>query len=85
MVLLFIPEVIRGCRVGTALVAAAEAEARARGCGGSHVDAFNFQAAGFYRRLGYTQFGALAGYPPGYKRLYFQKHFAASSVLQGAG
>jgi GNAT superfamily N-acetyltransferase len=73
--LLFVPESLRGRGVGSALMAAAENEARVRGCRGAFVDTFSFQAGPFYEKLGYTQFGTLAGYPPGHSQLYFSKRF----------
>jgi GNAT superfamily N-acetyltransferase len=78
--MLFVPPPLRGLGVGTALMALAERGARERGCRGAYVDTFSFQAAPFYRKLGFTQFGALDDFPPGHSRLYFRKHFAASPV-----
>jgi GNAT superfamily N-acetyltransferase len=73
--MLLVPATLRGRGIGSALMAFAEAEARRRGCRGALVDAYNFQAAPFYRRIGYTVFGELHDYPPGYDRLYFYKRF----------
>jgi Tfp pilus assembly protein PilF len=75
--LLFIPEPLRGRGIGSALMTLAETEARKRGCIGSHVTSFSFQAAPFYEKLGYTQFGRLVDYPPGYDLLYLGKRFDA--------
>jgi ribosomal protein S18 acetylase RimI-like enzyme len=33
----------------------------------------SFQAFGFYRRLGYEEFGRLEDIPPGHSRIYLQK------------
>ena len=63
--LLFIPESLRGQGVGTDLIRRAEAEALARGCHSVWLDTFEFQARGFYERLGYTCFGELKNYPAG--------------------
>jgi GNAT superfamily N-acetyltransferase len=71
--MLFVPEPLRGLGIGSALMASAEAEAQARGCHGACVDTFSFQAAPFYRKLGFTLFGKLDNCPTGYDRLYFQK------------
>jgi GNAT superfamily N-acetyltransferase len=79
--LLFVPEVLRGRGVGSGLMVAAETEARARGCIGVHVDAFSFQAAPFYRRIGYTTFGVLTDFPPGHSRIYFQKRLDTTPGL----
>jgi GNAT superfamily N-acetyltransferase len=73
--MLFVPQTLRAQGVGSALMAAAETEARSRGCRGTYVDAFSFQAAPFYRKLGFTQFGRLDDFPPGHDRLYFCKRY----------
>jgi GNAT superfamily N-acetyltransferase len=63
--LLFVPEPLRGRGLGTDLIRRAEAEAVARGCHSVWLDTFEFQARGFYERLGYTCFGELKNYPAG--------------------
>jgi GNAT superfamily N-acetyltransferase len=73
--LLVVPDHRRGRGIGTALVLAAETEARRRGCRGAHVDTFSFQAVRFYEKLGYTRFGVLKDYPPGHSQIYFCKRF----------
>jgi GNAT superfamily N-acetyltransferase len=78
--MLFVPEPLRGLGVGTALMALAERDARDRGCVGAYVDTFDFQAPAFYTKLGFTPFGTLAGFPPGYSRVYFRKYFDAASA-----
>jgi GNAT superfamily N-acetyltransferase len=62
-----------GC--GAALMAAAESHARARGCLGAYLDTFEYQARPFYEKLGYTLFGTLEGYPPGYRQYHLAKRF----------
>jgi ribosomal protein S18 acetylase RimI-like enzyme len=64
---------------GRALLERAESEARARGCRGVHLDTHNFQAPGFYERMGYTEFGVLDEYPAGFKRHFMYKHLAEQS------
>jgi GNAT superfamily N-acetyltransferase len=71
--MLFVPETMRGRGVGSALMAAAEAEARLRGCLGMFVDALSFQAAPFYEKMGFSTFGMLEDCPPGHRRMFFQK------------
>jgi GNAT superfamily N-acetyltransferase len=63
--LLFVPESLRGQGVGTNLIRRAEREAISRGCHSVWLDTFEFQARGFYERLGYTCFGELKNYPVG--------------------
>jgi GNAT superfamily N-acetyltransferase len=72
--MLVVPVALRRRGVGTAIMRAAEREAARRGCRGAHVDAFDFQAGPFYRKLGYDLFGVLRDYPPGHRRLYFRKN-----------
>jgi len=74
--MLFVPEAARGRGFGTAIMGMAEREARARGCAGACVDTFDFQAARFYERLGFSRFGVLDEYPPGFQRIYFRKRIA---------
>jgi GNAT superfamily N-acetyltransferase len=73
--MLFVPVQLRGRGVGSALMTLAERSARDRGCRGAYVDTFSFQAAPFYRKLGFTPFGVLDDFPPGHSRLYFRKCF----------
>src|SRR3954463_5960664 len=67
---LYLPEGLRRQGMGSAVVRRAEAEARARGCIGGVVDTFSFQARPFYERLGFTVFGTLPDYPPGFTCYY---------------
>jgi GNAT superfamily N-acetyltransferase len=69
--LLFVPATLRGRGVGTDLMRRAETEAVARGCHSAWLDTFEFQARGFYERIGYTCFGELTEYPVGGR--YFMK------------
>ncbi len=80
--MLVVPEPLRNRGIGSALVILAENEARARGCIGAYVDAFSFQAAPFYRKLGFSVFGVLENFPPGHDRLYFSKTFASVEAVR---
>lgn len=71
--LLVVPAALRGQGVGREVLQRAEQEARARGCHGAWLDTFEFQARGFYERLGYECFGELADYPPGFSRYFLKK------------
>lgn len=82
--MLIVPEVLRGQGVGTALMTLAEREARARGCLGVRVDAFSCQAAPFYRKIGFSVFGVLEGFPPGHSQVHFCKHFDRTDAVAAA-
>lgn len=71
--LLFVPEPLRGQGVGRELMRRAEAEAITRGCHAAWLDTFQFQARGFYEKLGYICFGELSDYPPGFSRYFLRK------------
>ncbi|KKB78885.1 hypothetical protein VW35_10415 [Devosia soli] len=71
--LLFIPEHLRGKGLGEKLMAEAEKVAKDLGCIGIWLDTFSFQAPGFYKKIGYQEFGAISDYPPGFSRHFFHK------------
>jgi GNAT superfamily N-acetyltransferase len=70
---LWIREDLRGQRLGARLLAAAEIEARRRGCGEIQLSTHSYQAPGFYRRLGYQVIGELPGWPGNTTRIFFRK------------
>jgi GNAT superfamily N-acetyltransferase len=71
--LIFVPEDRRGEELGSALLAMAEAQARAWGGVGVWLDTFSFQARGFYEKRGFAVFGEIAEYPAPHKRFYLSK------------
>jgi GNAT superfamily N-acetyltransferase len=71
---LWLPEAVRG-GVGRAVMARAEAHAISLGCTMAHLDTFNFQARGFYEKLGYRVFGTLPYPRDGVERYYMHKQF----------
>ncbi len=73
--MLVVPEALRYRGLGSGLLAAAETEARRRGCLGAIVDTFSFQAAPFYRKMGFHQYAVLEDCPHGHQRLFFKKRF----------
>jgi GNAT superfamily N-acetyltransferase len=77
--LLVLPEALRGQGLGKRLMTMAEEEAVARGCVGAWLDTFEFQARGFYEKLGYTCFGEIQDYPPGQSRFFMKKQLIGSA------
>lgn len=74
--LLVVPKARRGAGIGRRLMAAAEEEAMRRGCLNAWLDTHEFQAPGFYEKIGYTVFGKLPDYPPGFARIFLTKRLA---------
>ena len=71
--LLHIPDAYRGKGYGTQLMQRAEAFARERNLTGIWLDTFEFQAPGFYDKLGYSIFGTIEDHPVGGRRYFLQK------------
>ncbi len=71
--LLWVADDLRGNGTGSKLVKKAEEIARNRGCHSSVVDTFTFQAHKFYKKLGYTEFGALKDFPSDHDRIYLSR------------
>jgi GNAT superfamily N-acetyltransferase len=71
--LLALPASLRGQGVGGRLLAMAEQEARARGCGLVWLDSYAFQNNGFYEHQGFEVFARFEGPPPIYPRLFYKK------------
>lgn len=71
---LWVDEAQRNMDYGTKLMLAIENAARALESRLAIVDTFDFQALGFYQKLGYEIFGVLDDCPcPGNKRYYLKK------------
>ncbi|HBV38427.1 MAG TPA: N-acetyltransferase [Erwinia sp.] len=73
---LWVGEDARGQGKGRELMLKAEEVARDRGCRMAYVDTFDFQAKGFYEKLGYSVYGNMEGYLGKHTRFYLQKIFA---------
>lgn len=71
--LLAVPEAHRGEDYGTALMEQAERIALANECVGIWLDTYEFQARGFYEKLGFEVFGTLEDHPIGQKRFFLRK------------
>jgi len=70
---IWVHEKLRGRRLGSRLLAAAEAEAVRRGCHQMHLDTHRYQAPDFYRRQGYDVIGELPGWPGADVRIFLRK------------
>lgn len=77
--ILWVREDCRGRGAGARMMQLAETEAQNRGCKNVHLDTFDFQALGFYNKLGYTVWGRLEDFTPGYTRYFLKKQLSASS------
>ncbi|MGC2619782.1 MAG: GNAT family N-acetyltransferase, partial [Acidobacteriaceae bacterium] len=75
--MLIVPESLRGTGLGSRMMQQAEDEALRRGCHGSYLETFDFQARGFYERLGYKVFGQLEDTPPGHTRYFLKKSLSS--------
>jgi GNAT superfamily N-acetyltransferase len=73
--MMVVPEALRFRGLGSALLAAAEEEARQRGCLGAIVDTFSVHAGPFFRKLAFHQYAVLEDCPRGHQRLFFKKRF----------
>lgn len=71
--LLVIDELSRRQGLGRRLLQIAESEARRRGCMHAYTSTFDFQALGFYEKLGYHIVGELTDHPPTFTLYWLRK------------
>jgi len=71
--LLWVSDERRQKGLGRSLMQKAESEARKRGIRNVYLDTFSFQAPGFYKKLGYREFGRLNDFPAGHTRHWMTK------------
>ena len=69
---LWLDDNARGQHLGEKIMQALEGEARRRSAKAALLDTYDFQARGFYERLGYTCF-ATFDFPDGVKRFYMSR------------
>lgn len=81
---LWISPRFRELGLGRKLLLAAESTAIARGCHGSWLGTFDFQAREFYENHGYSVFSELPGFPPGHTHFHLRKDFDSSNSGESA-
>jgi GNAT superfamily N-acetyltransferase len=69
----FLPEERRRARLGSRILAMAEAEGRRRGCTRAVLSTLHFQAPGFYLKQGWEVAARIDCDPPGHTRFYMTK------------
>ena len=74
--LVWVDDQERGKGLGRRLMREAENEAKRRGCHSAYLWTQDFEAPGFYEKLGYKQFVVLDNYVPGHQRIGFMKRLA---------
>ena len=63
----------KGRGFGGRLLSEVEAYAREKGLDGLWLDSYTFEAASYYPRHGFKEFGRIENNPPGQDRVFFQK------------
>jgi len=76
----FVDQRFRREGIGRELLRRAEALALEQGCDVIYLDTFDYQAPGFYEKLGFKVFGKLEDYPPGHQRFYLMKRIRNQSL-----
>ncbi len=71
--LLWVADEQRGKGYGKSLIKKAETEARKRGVKNVYLNTFSFQAPGFYKKMGFKEFGRLKNFPAGHDRRWLSK------------
>lgn len=73
--LLWLDEKCRGNDVGTTVIKQIEDYAKSNYLTGVRMETWNFQARGFYEKLGYVVYGTIEDCPPGATNYYLKKKF----------
>ena len=70
---IFVDQRFRSLGIGRELMRRAEELALEHKCDAIYLDTFDYQAPGFYKKLGFEVFGKLDDYPRGHQRFYLMK------------
>lgn len=70
---IFVDQQFRRQGIGRELIKRAEELALQHKCDAIYLDTFDYQAPGFYEKLGFKVFGTLQDYPVGHQRFYLEK------------
>lgn len=76
--LFYLPAELRGHGLGSRVLAAAEDEARRRGCRSGLLYTISFQAPDFYVKQGWSVFGEIPCEPAGARRVFLSKDLLAA-------
>src|SRR5262245_51480777 len=79
---LWVEPSLRSRGLGSRLLAAAEAEAAARGCTQTLHFTYDFQARRLYERAGYELVGRVENFPSGADVLWYRKRLSSSPLPQ---
>jgi len=77
--ILWVSEALRGQGFGRRLLDMAERRGIERGCRHVFLDTFDFQAPGFYERLGYRTYAKAEDWPVGHAHHFFRKDLPTAS------
>ncbi len=78
--IVFVPERLRNCKIGTRILLMAEDEARQRGCQRAVLCTISFQAPRFYEQRGWREFGRIPCDPPGTSRVFMTKELSVRTA-----
>jgi ribosomal protein S18 acetylase RimI-like enzyme len=73
---LFVPEALRRQGLGRRLMAEIERIARSRDCARIVLETHDFQAPGFYEKLGFVVTGEIGDFPRGHRFIMLEKRLA---------
>jgi GNAT superfamily N-acetyltransferase len=82
--LIWVETPLRGTGIGRSILHKAEEAARERDLTGIYLWTQSWEAAGFYRHLGFEQFVEFEDFSPGHRRLGFRKYLINPPVSKGS-